>query len=77
MATPQEKLADALETLHQLQEKGRIAIRSEDLDRPQRELLLKHGFLRSVMKGWYIASPPESAQGESGIWYTAYWSFCA
>ncbi|MGL3822176.1 Fic family protein [Sphingopyxis sp. R3-92] len=77
MATPQEKLADALETLHQLQEKGRIAIRGEDLDRPQRELLLKHGFLRSVMKGWYIASPPESAQGESGIWFTAYWSFCA
>jgi len=77
MATPQEKLADALETLHQLQEKGKIAIRSEDFDRPQRELLLKHGFLRSVMKGWYIASPPESAQGESGIWFTAYWSFCA
>ena len=77
MATPQKKLADALQALHQLQEQGRIAIRSEDLERPQRELLLKHGFLRSVMKGWYIASPPESAQGERGIWFTAYWSFCA
>jgi len=77
MATPQEKLAGALETLHRLQEAGRIAIRSEDIERPQRELLLQHGFLHSVMKGWYIARPPESAQGESGIWFTAYWSFCA
>ena len=77
MATPQEKLANALEALHQLQNDGRVAIRSEDLDRPQRELLIRRGFLRPVMKGWYIASPPETMQGESGIWYTAYWSFCA
>lgn len=77
MPTPREKLADALDALHRLQQEGRVAIRSDDLGRPQRELLLKHGFLRSVMKGWYIASPPESAQGESGVWFTAYWNFCA
>lgn len=77
MATPQEKLADALEALHRLQEEKRIAIRAEDLDRPQQELLVKHGFLRRVMKGWYIASPPEGGQGESGVWFTAYWGFCA
>jgi hypothetical protein len=77
MATPQEKLADALEALHHLQKEKRIAIRTEDLARSQQELLLKHGFLRRVMKGWYIASPPEGGRGESGIWFTAYWNFCA
>lgn len=77
MATPHEKLAYALETLHRLQNEGRVAIRSEDLGRPQRELLIRNGFLRPVMKGWYIASPLETTQGESGIWFTAYWRFCA
>ena len=54
MATPQQKLADALDTLRTLQDRNLVAIRSDDLSRPQRELLMKQGFLQEVMKGWYI-----------------------
>ena len=77
MATPAEKLAESLEVLHTLQEKGTVAIRSADLTRTHRERLRDNGFLKEVVKGWYIASHPEEAPGESTTWYAAYWPFCA
>ena len=77
MATPQEKLADALEALKALQDSGAVAIRSADLKRLHRERLLRGGFLREVMKGWYIPARPDETAGESTAWYAAYWPFCA
>lgn len=77
MATPQEKLAEALEVLKALQDKGVVAIRASDLSRTHRERLLKNGFLQEVMKGWYIPARPDEPAGESTSWYAAYWSFCA
>ena len=38
MATPNEKLATALESLKTVQAQGRVAIRSKDLSRTAREL---------------------------------------
>lgn len=77
MPSPQEKLADALTALHRLQVRGRVAIRAGDLRPSQRRLLVEQGFLLEVMKGWYVARPPEGGDGESTAWYTAYWGFCA
>ena len=77
MATPQEKLANALEALRGLQERAVIAIRARDLKRPHREILLKNGFLQEVMKGWYIATHPGEAASESTAWYACFWDFCA
>lgn len=77
MATPQEKLAESLEALHQLQARGVVAIRSRDLSRTHRERLLASGFLREVIKGWYIASRPDEAAGDSTAWYASFWDFCA
>lgn len=77
MATLSEKLAQSLESLHALQDRGVVAIRSGDLTRTHRERLLRGGFLQEVMKGWYIPSSPDEAAGESTAWYTAYWDFCA
>ena len=77
MATPQEKLAEALEVLKAYQDKGRVAIRSRHLSRDNRERLLKTGFLTPVIKGWYIPSRPEEANdGETTAWYASYWDFC-
>jgi hypothetical protein len=76
MPPPQERLANALDALHKLQARKRTAIRSDNLSRIQRELLLKQGFLREVMKGWYIATFPETSHGESSTWYSSYWNFC-
>lgn len=77
MATPQEKLAEALEALKALQDEGKVAIRSSDLSRLHRERLLKNGFLQEVMKGWYIPTRADETAGESTAWYAAYWPFCA
>lgn len=47
------------------QDRNLVAIRSDDLSRPQRELLMKQGFLQEVMKGWYIPARPDAGAGES------------
>ena len=78
MATPSEKLAQSLETLHKLQQQGLGAIRSADLTRTHRERLVSNGFLQEVMKGWYIPSRPDDGlSGESTAWYAAFWDFCS
>ena len=78
MPTPAEKLAQSLEALGQLQQAGgKAAIRAKDLSRTHRERLATNGFLREVMKGWYIPSRPEEIAGESTPWYASFWSFCA
>lgn len=78
MASPQAQLANALETLQTLQEEGKVAIRSGDLKRAERERLVRGGFLRQVIKGWYVpARPEEAGDGETTAWYAAFWGFCA
>ncbi|MFP4465101.1 MAG: Fic family protein, partial [Alphaproteobacteria bacterium] len=78
MATPSEKLAQSLEQLEKLQgADGAAAIRSKDIPRADRERLLKNGFLKEVMKGWYVPARPDEQQGESTAWYASFWRFCA
>lgn len=77
MARPQDKLAQSLEALKALQDKGAVAIRSADLTRTHRERLLKAGFLQEVMKGWYIPARPHEDRGETTAWYASFWDFCA
>ncbi|SFS78455.1 Fic family protein [Brevundimonas viscosa] len=76
MPVANEKLAAALESLNKVQEGGRVAIRSKYLTRLTRELLLKHGFLQPVIKGWYVPAMPSGGPGETTAWYTAFWQFC-
>ncbi len=77
MATPQEKLAESLKTLQELQGRGGVAIRSRDLSRTHRERLVKNGFLKKVIKGWYIPARPDEVPGDSTAWYASFWNFCA
>ncbi len=77
MVPPQEKLAESLEALHKLQGQGVAAIRSRDLSRTHRERLVENGFLREVIKGWYISSRPDETPGDSTPWYASFWDFCA
>lgn len=77
MPSASEKLASSLEELESLQSKGMVAIRSKDLSRTHRERLLKSGFLKEVMRGWYIPSRPDENAGESTGWYASFWDFCA
>lgn len=76
MPTPGEKLADALEDLHALQEKGLVAIKSVEISRTSRQLLLKTGYLKKVSKGWYTPGRSDEMPGDSTSWYSSYWEFC-
>lgn len=77
MATPSANLAASLEVLKQLQDRGVVAIRASHMTRTHRERLLKNGFIREVMKGWYITTRPDEIAGESTAWYASFWGFCA
>lgn len=77
MGTPGEKLAASLKVLKKLQDKGIVAIKSRRISRVHRERLLKNGFLREAVKGWYIAVPANESTGDSTSWYASYWAFCA
>ena len=77
MATAPEKLAESLEELKRLQDQGIMAIQSKDLTRTHRERLLKNGFIKEVMKGWYIPAAPNERPGDSTSWYSTFWDFVA
>jgi hypothetical protein len=77
MATPADKLAESLAVLKDLQDAGRVALRASDMTRTHRERLVKAGFLKEVMKGWYILSRPDEPAGESTSWYASFWAFCS
>jgi hypothetical protein len=77
MASPSEKLAESLEKLKKFQDKGEVAIKANELSRVHRERLQENGFIKEVVKGWYIATPNDESKGESTTWFTSYWPFCA
>ncbi len=76
MPTPQDKLVESLAVLKKLQDKGIIAIHTKNMTRTHRERLVKSGFIKDVMKGWYIPASPEESPGESTAWYASFWGFC-
>jgi len=77
MVKPGEKLAESLVLLKKLQDKGLIAIKSNELTRTHRERLVRNGFIREVVKGWYVSVPAGEAQGDSTSWFTSFWEFCS
>ncbi|HUD57572.1 MAG TPA: DUF1488 family protein [Terracidiphilus sp.] len=75
--TPNEKLAESLAVLRNLQEEGRRVFRSAQISRTHRDRLLQNGFLREVIKGWMMSSSPSARAGDSTPWYASFWEFCA
>ena len=77
MAKANEKLVEALRSLKKLQGKHSGVIESRDLKEAHRIILLDEGFLRPVMKGWYVCGNPRDKHGDSTAWYASFWSFLA
>ncbi len=75
MAKPNEKLAEALRAIKKLQDKHNGVIESSDLKDTHRSVLVEEGFLRPVIKGWYVCSNPRDDQGDSTAWYASFWAF--
>mgnify|MGYP000285957480 CR=1 FL=1 len=76
MPTLQDKLSESLAVLKKLQDDGIVAIQTKNMTRTHRERLVKNGFIKEVMKGWYLPVRPEEPTGESTAWYASFWAFC-
>ncbi|NEW83279.1 MAG: cell filamentation protein Fic [Mariniphaga sp.] len=78
MATPFEKLAQSLEQLRRLQnEKGIAVFRASDLSRTHKDRLVANGFLKEVIRGWYISTRPDEHEGNTTSWYMLFWYFAS
>jgi hypothetical protein len=82
MATPaippaQRRLAAALRRLKQRQDRGQVVFQSDDFTRGDREALVEAGFLRMVVKGWYLVSRPGDAPGDTTPWFATMRDFVA
>lgn len=71
------RLTDALRRLKELQDRGGVVVRSPDLARRERETLVAAGFLRQVVKGWYLVTRPGDAPGDTTPWFAAMREFVA
>ncbi len=73
--TQKEKLADTLAVAATAAIDN--ILQSAKLSGPQRTLLIKEGFLKPIIKGWYLldADLEVSNAGESVLWYEGLWCF--
>jgi hypothetical protein len=80
LAAPHEKLADSLQVLKTLQDQNIVAFQTSAipaLTRVHQERLVKAGFLKQVIKGWYLPNNPEEGDGDSTHWYSNMEAFVA
>jgi len=69
------ELKEALARVIALTKKNKTqVIRSEEMERTDRELLIRTRWLQEIIKGWYLLAKPENA-GDSSIWYAHFWEF--
>ncbi len=77
MSTPNEKLATSLKLLKIKQDRGLCVFQSKDFSRVHRDRLVATGFIKEIIKGWYIVSNPIERTGESTTWYASFHEFVA
>ncbi len=71
MASPNVKLATSLQKLHDLQQQGRVVVRTSDLSRTHLERLVANARLRLIVRGWYMPSRPEEDMGDTTTWFAS------
>lgn len=54
---------------------GGSILRSRQLSRSDRELLIQKRWLQEIVKGWYLLTRPDLAPGDSSAWYASFWDF--
>lgn len=76
MAAANEKLAAALEALHDAQgTTKRRVFRSNEFSRLTRERLMNAGFLSEVIRGWLYITFPDGNPGDTTPWISSFWEF--
>jgi len=70
------KIADALTRVKQIADaRGAHIIKSSEINRVDRELLIRTQWLQEIIKGWYLLTRPDVASGDSAAWYANFWDF--
>lgn len=70
---PQRLLADALRRA-QAAAPSHI-LRTAQLSRRDRVLLVQRGFLVEIIKGWYALTTPQTQPGDTTFWHLHFWAF--
>jgi hypothetical protein len=70
---PQRALAEALRRAHAAA--SNQILRTGQLTRADRTLLLRRGFLATIIKGWYALTTPQVHQGDTTFWHLHFWAF--
>lgn len=68
-----KRLSEALTRVHSTA-KDHI-IRSKDISRADREILVQGRWLQPIVRGWYLLVRPDAPPGESSAWYASFWDF--
>ncbi len=73
--TKKEKLAEALLEAHNADVDN--IVHSKNLSKTNRTLLIQEGYLKQIIKGWYLLDADLLTQkaGESALWYESVWAF--
>lgn len=75
METPR-KIAGALKRVKSVADRHKAnIIRSTEISRADRELLLRNHWLQEIIKGWYLLTRPDLASGDTAAWYANFWDF--
>ncbi len=70
------KLGDALERVKAVADEYHASIvKSSEITRADRELLVRSQWLLEIIKGWYVLSRPDVAPGDSAAWHANLWDF--
>ena len=77
MPTAQALLAKSLETLKALHDTGRLVVAAGDLSETHRARLVTAGYLKPVIRGWYLTSRPEDQDGDTTAWQARWEEFVA
>lgn len=72
-----QRLARALKELHTVLGADRGVVRGPQISNDTRVLLLKTGYLREILKGWYFVSDPTSDAGDTTPFYANFWEYLA
>jgi hypothetical protein len=72
-----EKLLKTIEKVQNRKSMHQSIVQTNEINRSDRELLLRTGWLREIMKGWYLLVRPDAPTQDSTVWHAHIWDFLA
>ena len=70
-----EKLIKALEQIQGRKTEHPSIVQSNDLERTDRVMLVKAGWLRPIIRGWYLLVRSDAPTKDRTVWYAHFWEF--